>query len=210
MPDCANGWNALAKRADIILPCTTPLERDDIMIFPRDRCIVTMKAAVAPAKNARAITIFCLASQKTWRGLRLFRRTYDGEMAVTWIYSESRTLAATAEVALPNYQDFQNAGWFETDAPNEPIDAFTAFRKTLCSPPLKTPSGKIEITSSTVVNFGAKEILPHPTWHEPSEWLGKAKGDLSLHLISSQSADKLYSQLDHGRVSRAAQLNAPP
>ena len=29
-------WNTLAKRSDIVLPCTTPLERNDIMMTPRD------------------------------------------------------------------------------------------------------------------------------------------------------------------------------
>ena len=36
-------WNALAKRADIVLPCTTQLERRDLMIAPRDPYIVAME-----------------------------------------------------------------------------------------------------------------------------------------------------------------------
>ena len=33
-------WNTLAKRSDIVLPCTTPLERTDIMMTPRDLSLI--------------------------------------------------------------------------------------------------------------------------------------------------------------------------
>ena len=47
-------WNTLAKRSDIVLPCTTPLERKDIMMTPRDPYVVSMSKLVEPfglAKN---------------------------------------------------------------------------------------------------------------------------------------------------------------
>ncbi|MGB0847596.1 MAG: molybdopterin-dependent oxidoreductase, partial [Thiolinea sp.] len=38
-------WNALAKHADIVLPCTIPLERNDIAFSPRDPYVVDMQKA---------------------------------------------------------------------------------------------------------------------------------------------------------------------
>ena len=41
-------WNALAKHADIVLPCTTPLERTDVAMTPKDPYLVAMDQAIAP------------------------------------------------------------------------------------------------------------------------------------------------------------------
>ena len=41
-------WNTLAKRSDIVLPCTTPLERTDIMMTPRDPFVVSMDKIIEP------------------------------------------------------------------------------------------------------------------------------------------------------------------
>ena len=98
-------------------------------------------------------------------------------------------------------------GVFETELPDAPWDAFTAFRDAPDQAPLKTPSGKIEITSNTIASFSTDRVLPHPAWYEPQEWLGTATDVLPFHLISGQPADKLHSQLDHGRISRMAKLN---
>ena len=46
-------WNTLAKRSDIVLPCTTPLERKDIMMTPRDPYVVSMSKLVDPYGQAR-------------------------------------------------------------------------------------------------------------------------------------------------------------
>lgn len=41
-------WNSLAKHADIVLPCTTPLERSDIALTPKDPYQVVMDQAIQP------------------------------------------------------------------------------------------------------------------------------------------------------------------
>jgi biotin/methionine sulfoxide reductase len=72
---------------------------------------------------------------------------------------------------------------------------------------LPTPSGKIEIGSSTIASFGYDDCLGHPAWYEPAEWLGS---DLAqrypLHLVSHQPATRLHSQYDHGSVSLASKV----
>ena len=47
-------WNSLAKYSDIILPCTTPLERQDIMLTPRDPYVISMSKLVEPFKEAKS------------------------------------------------------------------------------------------------------------------------------------------------------------
>ena len=46
-------WTATARHADIVLPTTTTLERDDIGASARDRFIIAMKQAIAPVGEAR-------------------------------------------------------------------------------------------------------------------------------------------------------------
>lgn len=200
-------WNALAKRADIVLPCTTPLERDDFMITPRDRFIIAMKATLPPIGEARNDhDILCGIG----RQLGVDTQFSEGRSTSEWLehlYQQSRDLAQDAGVSLPSYETFMETGVFETDVPDVPWDAFTAFRKAPDQAPLRTPSDKIEITSQTIGSFDGAELAPHPAWYEPKEWLGAATDALPFHLISGQPADKLHSQLDQGRISRMAKLN---
>ncbi|MEO0943564.1 MAG: molybdopterin-dependent oxidoreductase [Pseudomonadota bacterium] len=200
-------WNAQAKRADIVLPCTTPLERDDLMITPRDRFIVAMKAAIPPVGEARNDHDILRGIS---RKLGVETQFSEGRSSGEWIehlYQQSRELALDAGIKLPPYATFMETGVFETELPDAPWDAFTAFRDAPDQAHLKTPSGKIEITSNAIASFSTDRVLPHPAWYEPQEWLGTATDVLPFHLISGQPADKLHSQLDHGRISRMAKLN---
>jgi biotin/methionine sulfoxide reductase len=82
-----------------------------------------------------------------------------------------------------------------------------AFREDPDRHPLPTPSGKIEIFSQTISDFGLTDCPGHPTWIPPPEWLGAEKAKTCpLHLISDQPSRKLHSQLDHGRSSMDAKI----
>ena len=73
---------------------------------------------------------------------------------------------------------------------------------------MATPSGRIEIFSSTIDSFGYDDCPGHPTWLPPKEWLG-ATGDgrHPLHLLSGQPARRLHSQFDNGSYSRAGKVS---
>jgi biotin/methionine sulfoxide reductase len=73
--------------------------------------------------------------------------------------------------------------------------------------PLKTPSGRIEIFSERIAGFGYDDCPGHPVWRAPREWLGSPRAQkFPLHLLSSQPATRLHSQLDDALVSRAAKV----
>lgn len=82
-----------------------------------------------------------------------------------------------------------------------------AFRKDPKRHPLRTPSGKIEIFSERIANFGLDDCPGHPVWREPFEWLGApAALEHPLHLLSDQPERRLHSQLDHGPYSQAGKV----
>ena len=199
-------WNPLAKHADIVLPCTLPLEREDIALTPRDGFIVHMQQAVPPHGEARDdYDIFSGIARR----MRVFEEFTEGRTAGEWVehlYQWSRQKAAGDGVTLPTFPELKEKRWFEIEKPATPSTTFQAFRNDPKAHPLNTPSGKIEIWSQTIENFGYADCKGHPTWMEPAEWLGNADR-YPLHLISNQPRDKLHSQLDHGAVSRAGKVN---
>lgn len=200
-------WNALAKRADIVLPCTTQLERTDLMINPRDPYIVAMQAVVPPNADARDDYDILTGISRHLGVESAFTEGRSAEGWLAWLYDESRELAKATGVTLPPHAEFTAKGWHFVDPEKPSHGALSAFREDPKINPLKTPSGRIEISSQTIASFNDAGVLPHPAWYPPTEWLGNASGEHPFHLISGQPTDKLHSQLDHGPLSQAAKIN---
>ncbi len=200
-------WNPAAKHADIVLPCTASLERDDIAISPRDPYAVAMRKAVEPVGESRndfdilAGIARCLGIEEEFTGGR------SSAEWIRWIYEETARRSGSQGAEMPGYDEFQRAGWFKLDPPAEPVSFLSDFRRDPDSHSLGTPSGKIEIYSETVAKFGYADCPGHPTWLPPREWLGAGNKDYPLHLITNQPAAKLHSQLDQGSESRKSKLN---
>jgi biotin/methionine sulfoxide reductase len=104
----------------------------------------------------------------------------------------------------PGYEDFVARRVIrhedDPDAPSHLV-MLDSFRTDPEGNPLPTPSGRIELWSSTIAGFGYRDCPPHPTWIEPAEWLGGDTSRFPLHLISNQPATRLHSQWDHGVTS---------
>jgi biotin/methionine sulfoxide reductase len=200
-------WNALAKHADIVLPCTTSLERHDLMLTPRDPYIIAMQRAIEPVGKARNdFDIFAGIGRKMGEE-QAFTQGFTAKDWLRWIYDQSRQSAAESGVTLPSLEELCATGWHRIEPPKHPRVMLSEFRRDPVANPLRTPSGKIEIFSQTIAGFGYEDCKGHPTWQEPVEWLGKSGKTYPLHLISNQPKHKLHSQLDHGAVSRAAKIN---
>jgi biotin/methionine sulfoxide reductase len=200
-------WTPAAKMADIVLPATTTLERDDIGYGAREPYLIAMKKACEPVGEARDdYAIFQAIAQRMGAG-----ETYSGGREVhewlSYLYEEARAKSAKTGVSLPAFEEFWEAGIAEATGTAEPLVLLGPFRADPAAHPLKTPSRKIEIYCERIASFGYDDCPPHAAWLEPIEWLGSRTAErYPLHMLSGQPADKLHSQLDHGPHSRATKI----
>lgn len=205
-----NAWTATARHADIVLPVISQLERNDI-VCGRDNYLLASKQAVPVYEDARS-------DYQIFSGLaaRLGKRDAftEGRDEMEWlrvIHADSRRNAAAAGIEIPDFESFwhQNTPLCFEDqiAPNEFF--IEKFREDPIAHPLATPSGKIEIFSETIEGFGYADCRGHPIWMEKREWLGAERGkQFPIHLLSPQPRNKLHSQLDFGRHSKADKVSS--
>ena len=203
-----SAWTATARHADIVLPATITLEREDIGASEGDPLLVAMHRAVAPFDQARDdYDIFAELAQR----LGIAEAFTEGRSARQWleqIYEPTRRALLSREVDAPDFDQFWEAG--ELVLPTLPWDGgiLRDFRHNPDAAPLPTPSGKIEIASATIAGFGYPDCPGHPTWLPPVEGAGSpAAARFPLHLIANQPATRLHSQLDFGATSQASKVN---
>jgi biotin/methionine sulfoxide reductase len=200
-------WTATARHADIVLPATTTLERNDIGGSSRDRFIVAMKQVIAPVAGARNdFDIFATLAERLDLSTG-FTKGLDEGGWLREIYEGARVRAARINVTLPEFDQFWREGFIELPEPEEDYVLFEEFRRDPDIHKLATPSGRIELFSETVAGFGYDDCPGHPTWMAPAEWLGApAARQFPLHLLSCQPAGRLHSQMDPGPVSRRGKV----
>jgi biotin/methionine sulfoxide reductase len=197
-------WTATARRADIVLPATTSLERSDVGGSSRDRFVFAMHQAIAPVRASRSdFDIFRdLAARGGFEGA--FTEGRDQDEWLRHIYGEARAANAAAGIALPDFETFWARGYAEQPLPDGEFVLFADFRRSPEEHPLRTPSGRIELYSETIERFGYDDCPPHPAWLPPREWLGApAARRYPLHLVTIQPPHRLHGQMDPGPVSAA-------
>ncbi|MDH3684033.1 MAG: molybdopterin-dependent oxidoreductase, partial [Acidimicrobiia bacterium] len=197
-------WTPTAKRADVVLPVTTPLERDDL--GGAETLLIAMTKAVDPPAEARDdYAVYAdLADRLGFR-----ERFTEGRSATQWVRHLYETFAEANDYA-PSYDDFRATGHVEHDMAvmGETDQVFLAdFRADPDAAPLGTPSGRLELFSETIAGYGYDDCEGHPRWYEPFERLGTPAAERwPLHLISNQPRARLHSQYDHGPLSQAAKV----
>jgi len=201
-------WTAQAKFADIVLPVTTSLEREDIGSASNDGYMIAMRQHIAPVGEARSdYAIFAALAQQMGFG----EAFSEGRDAADWlrhIYQLSVPRAQADGIDLPEFDDFWQQGKLEYARPDAPQILFEDFRRDPEGSPLATPSGKIELFSQTVANFDYEECPGFPFWYEQDYREQQATRDRwPLHLLSSQPRTRLHSQYDHGSVSRKTKIS---
>jgi biotin/methionine sulfoxide reductase len=200
-------WTSTARYADIVLPATTTLERNDLGASSRDRFILAMQQVVEPLGAARNdFDIFSDLAERLG-----FKEAFTaGRDAWGWIrhlYNTSRRQGTEQGIELPDFETFWAQGFVELPPPSKPYIIFEHFRNDPEAHPLQTPSGKIEIFSETIDGFGYDDCPGHPVWLEPVEWLGGAQArHYPLHMISNQPRTRLHSQMDHSGISRRSKI----
>jgi biotin/methionine sulfoxide reductase len=201
-------WTATARHADIVLPITTTLERNDIGSAQRDPFVIAMQKAIEPVAEARNdYEIFAALAQR----LGCEREYTQGRDETGWLrhlYDSWRGSIRTNQAAIPDFDRFWMDGYFEIPRGADEYVMFDKFRADPVANKLTTPSGRIELYSERIAGFGYDNCPPHATWIEPSEWLGaEAAKTLPLNLISSQPRYKLHSQMDGGPVSARGKID---
>ncbi len=196
-------WTATARRADIVFPATTPLERFDVGGSVREDFLFAMQPAIEPVGESRDdYEIFAgLASR-----LGVGDRFTEGRTAREWVKHLYDTFLDQFP-EYPTFDEFVAAGYVQhPETPEALVVLFDAFRADPDANPLPTPSGKIELYSSTIAGFRYDDCPPHPTFLPSHEWLGNADR-YPLHLISNQPSTRLHSQLDHGLTSTERKID---
>lgn len=199
-------WTATARHADIVLPVTTALERNDIGGSSRDRYVLAMHQAIAPLHQARSdFDIFSELSERL--GYRdTFTEQRDERSWIRTIYARCRDAQARAGIELPEFDAFWRTGYAALPAPAQDFVLFDDFRRDPHAHPLRTPSGRIELASAALGELSA-DCGTHPHWQPPIEWLGAPEArQHPLHLVSVQPADRLHSQLDPAPLAQAGKI----
>jgi biotin/methionine sulfoxide reductase len=194
-------WTATAKHADIVLPCTMTLEREDIGAAPTDPMMVAMHRIAEPHGLARDdYDIFADLAERLGR-----REAYtEGRSTRDWLrhlYEKTRAALAARGDEAPDFDTFWERG--ELQLPQQPDDGgiLRAFRDDPRGHPLPTPSGKVQISSAAVASFGYADCPGHPAWLPPQE---APNARHPLFLVANQPATRLHSQLDFGSHSADA------
>jgi biotin/methionine sulfoxide reductase len=200
-------WNPMAKHADIVLPCTTPAERNDLGIATGEAHLFAMRQLVAPVGSSRSDHAI-LAGIAAHLGIaEAFTDGLDEMGWVRHLYALAQQRAASFSLDLPDFEAFWKQAHIRLPPPDKQSIFLGSFRDDPQAAPLATPSGRIEIFSERIAGFGYADCPGHPVWLEPVEWLGSETArDYPLHLISNQPRTRLHSQYDQGAVSRASKI----
>lgn len=190
-------WTPAAKMADIVLPVTTTLERNDIGGSSRDRFVLAMHQAIKPQHQARNdFDIFAdLADRLGYR--ETFTENRNEAQWIEHLYQQCAVAHQRKGIDWPDFDTFWKEGHVEVPQGGKPFVFMEDFRQDPLANPIKTASGKIELFSETIAGYQLPDFAPHPEWQPPREWLGaEVSQRFPLHMISIQPSDRLHSQMD--------------
>lgn len=191
-------WTATARHADIVLPCTMTLEREDIAGSTTDPLLVAMHQLAEPYGEARDdYAIFAGLAARLGKEAEFT----EGRTPREWLahlYDRTRTALAERGLPAPDFETFWEMGELELPREEDTGGILGAFRRDPAANPLPTPSGKVEIFSGTIAGFGYEDCPGHPAWLAPVDVPDAAN---PLWIVANQPATRLHSQLDFGGTS---------
>jgi len=195
-------WTATARMADIVLPTTLTVEREDVCKSQSNAYIYAMKQASKPYGESMDDYDIFLNILRRFTADQVLAFT-EGKSKKEWIksfYNASYNKAKKSGATMPNFEEFWGKGYvyFETPESAKKFIKMESFRKNPVINRLGTPSGRIEIFSRKVASYKYEGCKGHPMWFEPMEWLGgKVAKDYSLNLITPHPKYRLHSQLNN-------------
>jgi biotin/methionine sulfoxide reductase len=196
-------WTPMAKFADIVLPATMTLERDDIGAAGTDPRLVAMRKVAEPIGEARDdFAIFAGLAERMGLGTA-FTEGRDVRQWLAHLYEPTRKALAAAGWDAPSFEAFWDRGELALPQAADDGGFLRAFRNDPDNHKLATPSGRIEIYSDTIAGFDYDDCPPHPTWLASTE---QPSARHPLTLIANQPSTRLHSQLDFGCHSQASKV----
>jgi anaerobic dimethyl sulfoxide reductase subunit A len=148
---------ATAKFADIVLPISTRLERNDICIGYALPSYGFLKKVVEPLGECKSHFEICVELAK-----RMGIINYSNKTEEEWL----RQIIEGSDI--PNYERFKKEAIYKIPL-HEPYIPFKSQIEDSDNNPFSTPSGKIEIYSQLLANMKSPEIPPIPKYIEPWE-----------------------------------------
>ena len=134
---------------------------------------------------------------------RLYRKaaTRWGGCAISTAAGATRS--RTNQAAIPDFDGFWSDGYLGNPAARRRIrDVRRLPRRSREQEARHAVRPDRALFRERIAGFGYDDCPPHPTWLEPTEWLGgETAKSYPLHLISSQPRYRLHSQMDAGPVS---------
>jgi biotin/methionine sulfoxide reductase len=201
-------WTSTARHADIVLPATMTVERDDFGIGRNDSRLFPMRQLTAPVGEARDdYEIFAALSTRLGRGDQ-FTEGRDVPQWLHHLYEDWRRALTRSGHSIVDFETFWNEEYMELPVIDKRQVLLRDFRSDPVRHKLSTPSGRIEIFSEVIDGFGYADCPGHPTWIEPPEWLGNKEAKFGLHLLANNPPMRLHSQLDAGDVSQKTKIQS--
>jgi len=185
-------WTAAVRWADIVLPASSTLERDDISVggtYSNDK-IYAMKKCIEPLGESKGdYEIFEALADKMGLWMQ-FTEGLDMMDHIEAAYGRSGASKHTP------FEEFWEKGYALQPAPPEARKwvRHGAFYEDPEAYPLHTVSGKIEMFCTTISDMGVADNPGMPVWQEPLEYLGNAK-EGQLHVVSPHPWYRLHSQM---------------
>ena len=156
----------------VVLPCTSPLERDDIAGSPRDGYLFASRRVVEPCCEARDDFAISAASRASWASSP---STPRGETLTNGCATSTSVRPASAlserAIEMPSYEEFL-APWRRVQACRIPNGPWSLLRR---SAPIRTPTrwrhrsgrGSENLQRAHRRFSGTDDCRGHPRWYEP-------------------------------------------
>ena len=184
-------WTASARFADIVLPATSTIERNEISsggTYSKDK-VYAMRKIIEPLGESlddfeifrRLAIMFDVEEQFTGGQdiMEIIENSYDKSSASDEMDFEEFWKRGVAKVPVPT----EEYGWVRHGD----------FRTDPDANPLSTRSGKIELYCEAIAEMGIEDCPPMPMWMEPDEYLGNA-AEGQVHVVSPHPYNRIHSQ----------------
>ncbi|NQY68558.1 MAG: molybdopterin-dependent oxidoreductase [Flavobacteriales bacterium] len=185
-------YTITAQQADIILPTTTTVERDDIHYgskYSRDR-IYAQRKLIEPVEES-------LDDYEIFRRLSALFGVEDkfseGKTQMDWV---KEAYAVSDGPGKMTFEEFWDEGvvTFETPEGAKGKVLHGDFYDDPKNNPLETESGKVEMYCKYIAGYELDDCPPIPKYFEPQEFLGNAK-EGQVQVVSPHPWNRLHSQL---------------